>query len=107
MDADCTTSPFCGRTTVTIQQLQDASSAMHPTADTDVALVGPLTVTSIDAFPEMTGAGYLGTIVVQDATATDPRFSGVHVFVPRVEACGSALALGDQVYVAGHYVEYV
>ena len=105
-DVDCVGSFFCGRATVTVQDLQDPTHAMHPAVGTPVALHGPLTVTSIDSFAEMTGPGYIGTIVVQDATATDPRYSGVHVFVPRVEACGGALALGDQVYVAGNYAEY-
>jgi hypothetical protein len=105
-DTDCVGSAFCRGATITVQDLQDPSRAAHPAVMADVALVGPLTVTSIDAFAEASGPGYIGTIVVQDATATDPRFSGVHVFVPRVEACGSALALGDQVYVAGQYAEY-
>ncbi len=105
-DADCTGSLFCRGATITVQDLQDATHAAHPAVGADIALHGPLTVTSIDAFAEMTGAGYLGTIVVQDPTATDPRYSGIHVFIPRVEACGSALALGDQVYVAGRYTEY-
>jgi hypothetical protein len=105
-DVDCVGSAFCRGTTITVEDLQDPTRAAHPTVGADIALVGPLTVTSIDAFAEMTGPGYIGTIVVQDAGATDARFSGVHVFVPRVEACGSALALGDQVYVAGQYAEY-
>lgn len=105
-DADCTGSAFCAGATITVQDLQDPTHAAHPTVGAAIALVGPLTVTSIDSFAEMTGPGYLGTIVVQDASATDTRFSGVHLFVPRVEACGSSLALGDQVYVAGQYAEY-
>lgn len=105
-DVDCVGSAFCAGATITVQDLQDTTHAAHPTVGAAIALVGPLTVTSIDAFAEMTGAGYLGSVVVQDASATDPRFSGVHVFVPRVEACGTALALGDQVYVAGTYAEY-
>lgn len=105
-DADCTGSLFCRGATITVQDLQDTTHTAHPAVGADVALVGPLTVTSIDSYAEMTGPGYIGTIVVQDARATDPRHSGVHVFVPRVEACGGALALGDQVYVAGQYAEY-
>lgn len=105
-DADCAGSPFCAGVTVSVQQLQDATAAGHPASATNVALRGPLVVTSIDGYAEMTGAGYVGTIVVQDASATDPRFSGVHVYVPTVEACGGSLALGDQVYVAGRYEEY-
>jgi hypothetical protein len=106
MDADCSTSLFCRGTRVTVQDVQDTTRAMHPAAGSAVALVGPLTVTSIDSFAEMTGSGYVGTVVVQDAAATDARFSGIHVFIPMVEACGGALALGDQVYVAGTYEEY-
>lgn len=106
-DTDCVGSPFCAGATITVQDLQDPSHAAHPAAGASVALVGPLTVTSVDAFAEMTGPGYLGSVVVQDASASDPRYAGVHLFVPTIEPCtGGALALGDQVYVAGVYMEY-
>jgi hypothetical protein len=106
LDADCAGTAFCAGVTVHVEDVQDTSSFAHPAADTDVALFGPLVVTSIDTFAEMTGAGYTGTVVVQNADAVDPRYSGIHVFVPAIEPCGAALALGDRVYVAGHYEEY-
>lgn len=105
-DADCAGSLFCAGTRVRVPDLQDATSAAHPAAGSDVALIGPLVVTAIDDFAEMAGPGYTGTVVVQDPAATDARRSGVHVFVPTIEACGAALAVGDRVYVAGRYEEY-
>jgi hypothetical protein len=105
-DADCAGSLFCRGDAVTVEDVQDTTRAAHPPADADVALVGPLVVTSIDTLAEMTGAGYTGTVVVQDPDATDPRHAGIHVFVPMIEPCGAALALGDRVYVAGRYEEY-
>lgn len=105
-DADCAGSAFCAGVTVSVQQLQDGAASGHPSASTNVTLRGPLVVTSIDGYAEATGAGYTGTIVVQDPSAADPRFSGVHVYVPIVEACGAGLALGDRVFVAGRYEEY-
>ncbi len=105
-DADCAGTLFCRGDTVTVEDVQDTTHATHPAADTFVALVGPLVVTSIDTFAEMAGPGYTGTVVVQDPSATDPRYSGIHVFVPTIEPCGAALALGDRVYVAGRYEEY-
>jgi hypothetical protein len=105
-DADCAGSLFCRGTTHRVTEIQDAAHPMHPAADTAVALIGPLVVTSIDTRAEMAGAGYVGTVVVQDPGAADPRHSGIHVFVPTIEPCGAALALGDRVYVAGRYEEY-
>ncbi|MCC6873963.1 MAG: hypothetical protein IT378_06600 [Sandaracinaceae bacterium] len=106
-DPDCAETAFCTGTTVRVQDVQDVASAMHPALDAQVALRGPLVVTAVDTFMEMPGAAYAGTVVVQDPSATDPRHSGVHVFLPStVEPCGSALALGDRVYVAGRYREY-
>lgn len=105
-DADCAGTAFCAGDTVTVEEVQDTTRAAHPAADSNVALVGPLVVTSIDTFAEMAGPGYTGTVVVQDPAAVDPRRSGIHVFVPTIEPCGTALALGDRVYVAGRYEEY-
>jgi hypothetical protein len=106
-DADCAASRFCRGPTVRVQDVQDPASAMHPRPDSDLTLAGPLVVTAIDTFEEMPGTGYVGTVVVQDAEAGDPRFSGIHVFMPTIEGCGGGpLALGDRVYVAGRYREY-
>lgn len=105
-DSDCVGSPLCAGTRVRVQDVQDLGSAMHPAVSTDVILAGPLVVTAVDTFAEMVGEPYTGTIVVQDGAAADPRFSGIHVFLPTIEACGASLAVGDRVYVAGRYVEY-
>lgn len=104
-DADCAGSLFCVGTRVTVQDLQDPTR-IGPASGVAVSLRGPLVITSIDTFAEMTGAGYTGTVVVQDPDATDPRYAGIHVYIPDVEPCGGALALGDRVYVAGRYEEY-
>jgi hypothetical protein len=105
-DADCAGSLFCRGTRHRVTEVQDVTHPTHPAADTAVALIGPLVVTSIDTRAEMAGVGYVGTVVVQDPSAADPRHSGIHVFVPTIEPCGTALALGDRVYVAGRYEEY-
>jgi len=106
-DADCSSSLFCRGTSVTVQDVQDVARPMHPAAMTSVALRGALVVTAVDTFGEMSGPGYVGSVVVQDATAADPRHSGIHVFLPRVEACaGDTLSVGDRVFVAGRYEEY-
>jgi hypothetical protein len=104
-DADCAGSLFCVGARVTVQDLQDPTHA-GPAPGVAVSLRGPLVITSIDGFAEMTGAGYTGTVVVQDPAATDARYAGIHVYVPDLEPCGGALALGDRVYVAGMYAEY-
>lgn len=108
-DRDCAVSRFCRGETWAVQDLQDASRATRPTVEDEVTLQGPLVVTAVDAFEEIAGVAYRGTVVVQDPdAAADPRFSGVHVFLPpRVEACaGDALVVGDRVYVAGVYREF-
>lgn len=105
-DADCASLRFCDGPTVTVADVQDVTRAAHPAADTPVALAGPLVVTAIDTFEEMPGPAYAGTVVVQDPSAASAAYSGIHVFVPTIEPCGAALALGDRVYVAGTYREY-
>ncbi len=104
-DADCAGSRFCVGTRVSVQDLQDPGRP-GPASGVAVSLRGPLVVTSIDTFAEMTGAGYTGTVVVQDPDAADPRYAGIHVYIPDLEPCGAALALGDRVFVAGTYEEY-
>jgi hypothetical protein len=105
-DADCAGSPFCRGSRHRVEELQDPLDPSHPAAGADVALIGPLVVTSIDTRAEMVGPGYTGTVVVQDPDASNPFESGIHVFVPTIEPCGGELALGDRVYVAGRYEEY-
>lgn len=103
-DSDCAISPFCTRTRVTVQDVQDETSAMHPAADTGVALVGPLAVTAVRRVPAVPED--YDVVVVQDPSAGAPAFSGIHVFRPTVEPCAADLAVGDRVYVTGNYREF-
>jgi hypothetical protein len=109
LDPDCSRSAFCTGSPlhVRVQDVQDVSSAAHPAVGSRVVLAGPLVVTAVDAYAEAGGTGTVGNVFVQDMAAASAAYSGVRVFLPATFGCaGAALAIGDQVYVAGRYEEY-